>query len=141
MSIPAPKQPVLKGLVKPISAWVVSFLSAAGFFLVARRLNLFEERNAFTLYGLIVATFVVTYFIAMAWTDKPWRWAIPTVLGVLIGDGAAIVRDLAKDSTSHNMWPMELTLLATVVSVCALAGAFTGAHLAKRAARMQSAGQ
>ena len=119
--------------MRPFSAWIVSFISAAGFFYVARRSNLFEERNAFMLYGLVVATFVVSYFIALAWTDKPWRWAIPTILGVLIGDGAAIVRDLAKDSTSHNMWPMEVALLGTVVSVCAMAGAFTGAHLAKRA--------
>jgi len=118
--------------MRPFSAWIVSLLSGGAFFFFAQRSNLFEERNVFTLYGLIVATFMVSYFIALAWTDRPWRWAIPIILGVLTGDGAAIPRDLAKDSTSHNMWPMELALLAAAVSVCALAGAFTGAHLAKR---------
>jgi hypothetical protein len=124
--------------VKPIGAWVVALFVGGGFFLAAQRSNLFEARNALMLYGLVVATFLVCYFISLAWTDRPWRWALPTIIGTLLGDGLAIPRDLAKDPTSHNMWPMELLLLATVVSVCALAGAFTGAHLSKRMARLQS---
>jgi hypothetical protein len=139
--IAAPTRDSFSSFVRPIGAWAVSAVAGSGFFFFAQRLNLFEEHNWFSLYGLFVATFIVSYFIAMAWTDRPWRWAILAVLGSVAGDAVAIPRDLHKDPTSHQMWPMELILLAVVVSVCALAGAFTGAHLAKRVARLQSARQ
>lgn len=120
-------------LDKPaITVWAVSIVAALPFFLVAQSANLFVEHNARTLYGIIVASFIMPCAIGAAFTYKAWRWAIPTVIGILGGDAAAIPRDLAKDATSHNMWPLELTLLAIVVTVCALAGAFTGAHVRRR---------
>ncbi|MHB8637748.1 MAG: hypothetical protein ACYC96_14880 [Fimbriimonadaceae bacterium] len=112
--------------------WLISLAAAAPYFLVARSTNLFVEHNTPTLYGLIVATFAAPCAVAFRFTFKPWRWAIPTALAAVLGDAAAIPRDLAKDSTSHNMWPVELCLLAVVVAVCALAGAFTGAHVSRR---------
>ena len=118
--------------MKPIVAAIISVVAGVAFFVVARSTNLFVERNAYTLYGLIVAMFVVPCIIAFLTPEKPWRWAILIVFGVLAGDVAAIFRDLAKDSTSHNIWPMELALLAVVATVCTLAGAFTGAHVSKR---------
>jgi hypothetical protein len=118
--------------VSPAISWAVSVVAATPLLLVAQSSNLFVERNALLLYGLIVASFVIPCAIGAAFTFRAWRWAIPTVLGVVLGDAAAIPRDLAKDTTSHNMWPIELALLAIVITVCAVAGALTGAHVSRR---------
>ncbi|HLK13647.1 MAG TPA: hypothetical protein VKT78_02480 [Fimbriimonadaceae bacterium] len=115
--------------MKSVATWLTALVAFVGFFLLARSTNLFVEHNARVLYALFVAAFLVPGGIAFASPKLPWRWAIPVTLGVLLGDIAAIRRDLAKDPTSHVNPGPELVMLALVITICALAGAFTGGHV------------
>ncbi|MGQ0696013.1 MAG: hypothetical protein ACT4OL_10625 [Nitrospiraceae bacterium] len=46
--------------------------------------------------------------------------AVPTVIFV------RVAVDAAKDPTSHNLWPFEVIIAATVGVLCSTAGALTG---------------
>ena len=87
------------------------------------------------LLGWGTAAFLSALVLAMFSETRKWIVAIATIVSPLVANIANIGYDLAKDPTSHNLFPFEL-FMTTVVAACgALVGAVIGTGLHRQAQR------
>lgn len=59
----------------------------------------------------VVAVVIGLEFNAIKRWDGIWRWLAAAPLALMAADAVWIWLDLAKDPTSHNLWPLELMLV------------------------------
>lgn len=67
-----------------------------------------------------------------------WRSTWPVGASVAAVVIARVLVDGARDSTSHNLWPLEVVIALIVGFVCAATGAMVGSLLAKLLPRRPS---
>jgi cytochrome c oxidase assembly factor CtaG len=58
-----------------------------------------------------------------------WRGAFIMGLAVPAAVMVRVIVEVARDSTSHNLWPLEIVIAWVVGSACALAGVMLGSVL------------
>ena len=64
---------------------------------------------------MLVAAAVLTpqFFAITAWKGH-WRWLAAAPMILLAADLVLILAQTAIDPTSHNLWPLELAMIALI---------------------------
>lgn len=114
--------------------WIVVCAEALVCFAIWRSLP-HAKVHMSNLVGWGTAAFLSALVLAMFSQTPKWVIAVATIVSPLAANIANIVYDLAKDPTSHNLFPFEL-FMTTVVAACgALVGAVIGTGLHRKAMR------
>ncbi len=89
-----------------------------------------------SLYGPgLVAVAVVALMLRAFGTARFWKVWLIAAAAVPVAVLLRVAVDVARDSTSHNLWPLELAIAAAVGLAAALAGAALGSLLLLRSSR------
>lgn len=114
--------------------WIVVCAEALVCFAIWRSLP-HAKVHMSNLLGWGTAAFLSALVLAMFSETPKWVIAVATIAAPLAANIANIAYDLAKDPTSHNLFPFEL-FMTTVVAACgALVGAVIGTGLQRKALR------
>lgn len=114
--------------------WIVVFAEAVVCFAIWRGVP-HAKIHMSNLLGWGTAAFLSALVLAMFSGTRKWIIAIATIVSPLAANIANIVYDLAKDPTSHNLFPFELYMTTIVTGCGALVGAVIGMGLHRKALR------
>lgn len=80
--------------------------------------------------GLLVVA-AACFLLCLVRVESIWKataWMGASVVAVV---AARVVAETIRDSTSHNLWPLEIIIAMVVGFACAFAGAIAGRLLAR----------
>jgi len=81
--------------------------------------------SVYVSWGLMaVGAFAGSFLLMTILRPKPVNAALFTFVGILFAVIAHIVYDLVIDSSSHNLFPLEIIFISFVTLPCTFSGAF-----------------
>ena len=92
--------------------------------------NTLNLPNALMGWGLVLVGVSALLLCACKATSF---WRVVRVVGAAVPAAvlARVLVDVVKDSTSHNLWPLEIIISSAVGCACSLAGAVVGSLMAR----------
>jgi hypothetical protein len=121
-------------MIKGKLFWIVVCAEALVCFAVWRSVPNAKVR-ASDLLGWGSAAFLAALVLAMFSESRKWMVVAGTIAAPLAANIANICYDLAKDSTSHNLFPFELIMTLVATGIAALIGAVIGTGLHRKGSR------
>lgn len=126
-------------MIKGKLFWIVVCGEALVCFAIWRSVSHAKVRMS-DLAGWGTAAFLAALVLGMFSESRKWIVLVGTIAAPLVANIANIVYDLARDPTTHNLFPFELFMTSIVAGSGALIGAVIGTGLQRKAERSASRG-